>query len=237
MTTEPARFTVIGHRGARGHAPENTLLSIDTAIRLGADWVEIDVQHHAGALWLLHDLTLDRTTNGRGLLTAHGADALRRLDAGNGEIIPTLPEALDLIEQRVGVNVELKSWNGCAAAVASCLRDYIADGWPADRFLVSSFHLPELWEFKQLLPEVPLGALYCGVPLDWAGLAAELGAQTLNISDEFVDARLLADAHARGLKLYVYTVNDPAELRALRDLGVDGVFTDYPDRAVAIRDR
>ena len=113
------RFTVIGHRGARGHAPENTLLAIDTAIRLGADWVEIDAQHHDGELWLMHDLTLERTTNGRGLLTAHSADALRALDAGSGEIIPTLPEALDLIEQRVGVNVELKSWNGCAAAVAT----------------------------------------------------------------------------------------------------------------------
>ncbi|MFC4250197.1 glycerophosphodiester phosphodiesterase [Sinimarinibacterium flocculans] len=235
MTTEPLpRFTVIGHRGARGHAPENTLLSIDTAIRLGADWVEFDVQHHDGELWLMHDLTLDRTTNGRGPLHAHSADSLRRLDAGGGEIIPTLPEALDLIEQRVGVNVELKSWNGCAAAVAACLRDYIADGWPADRFLVSSFHLPELWEFKQLLPEVPLGALYCGVPLDWAGLAAELGAQTLNISGEFVDARLIADAHERGLRLYVYTVNDEAELWALRQMGVDGVFSDYPERALAV---
>lgn len=229
-----ARLTVVGHRGARGHAPENTLLSIDTAIRLGADWVEIDVQHHDGQLWLMHDLTLDRTTNGRGLLTAHPAEALRRLDAGKGESIPTLPEALDLIEQRVGVNVELKSWNGCAAAVAACLRDYIADGWPAESFLVSSFHLPELWEFKQLLPEVPLGALYCGVPLDWAGLAAEIGAQTLNISDEFVDARLIQDAHARGLKLYVYTVNDEDELRTLHAMGVDGVFTDYPDRALAV---
>ncbi|SFF57291.1 glycerophosphoryl diester phosphodiesterase [Fontimonas thermophila] len=234
MPANTCGFTVIGHRGACGHAPENTLLSIDTAIRLGAHYVEIDVQHHDGELWLMHDLTLDRTTNGKGLLTAHTAAALRRLDAGGGEIIPTLPEALDLIEQRVGVNIELKSWNGCAAAVAAVLRDYIADGWPAERFLVSSFHLPELWEFKQLLPEVPLGVLYCGVPLDWAGIATELGAVALNISAEFVDPRLIADAHARGLQLNVYTVNAPEELQQLRALGVDGVFTDYPERALAL---
>ncbi|MEQ1438966.1 glycerophosphodiester phosphodiesterase family protein [Fontimonas sp. SYSU GA230001] len=226
-------FTVIGHRGAAGHAPENTLLSIDTAIRLGAHWIEIDIQHHAGELWLMHDLTLDRTTNGRGLLRAHSAAALRRLDAGRGEHIPTLPEALDLIEQRVSVNIELKSWDGCAAAVAACLREYLADGWAPERLQVSSFHLPELWEFKQLLPEVPLGVLYCGVPLDWAGLTAELGAQSLNISAEFVDARLVADAHARGRQLNVYTVNDPAALRLLYELGVDGVFSDFPDRALA----
>lgn len=226
-------FTVIGHRGAAGHAPENTLLSIDTAIRLGAHWVEIDVQHHDDELWLLHDLTLDRTTNGRGPLSAQSAEALRRLDAGQGEHIATLPEALDLIEQRVGVNIELKSWDGCAAAVAACLREYLADGWPVERFQVSSFHLPELWEFKQLLPDVPLGVLYCGVPLDWAGVTAELGAQSLNISSEFVDARLIADAHGRGRQLNVYTVNSPEELRRMRRLGVDGVFSDYPDRALA----
>ncbi|MFA5939952.1 MAG: glycerophosphodiester phosphodiesterase family protein [Sinimarinibacterium sp.] len=232
-TIQQRPLTVIGHRGAAGLAPENTLLSIDNAIRIGVHWVEIDVQHHAGELWLLHDLTLDRTTSGSGLLKAHSAAALRRLDAGDGEHIPTLPDALDLIEQRVGVNIELKSWDGCAAAVAACLREYLADGWPAERFQVSSFHLPELWEFKQLLPEVPLGVLYCGVPLDWAGLTAELGAQSLNISSEFVDARLIADAHGRGRLLNVYTVNEPDELHLMRQLGVDGVFTDYPDRALA----
>lgn len=226
-------FTVIGHRGAAGHAPENTLLSIDTAIRLGAHWIEFDVQHHDGELWLMHDLTLDRTTNARGPLKAQSAAALRRLDAGQGEHIPTLREALDLVEQRAGVNIELKSWDGCAAAVAACLREYLADGWPAERLQVSSFHLPELWEFKQLLPDVPLGVLYCGVPLDWAGLTAELGAQSLNISAEFVDERLVADAHARGRQLNVYTVNKPDELRLMRELGVDGVFSDYPDRALA----
>lgn len=227
-------FTVIGHRGARGHAPENTLLSIDTAIRLGAHWVEIDVQHHDGELWLMHDLRLERTTNGRGRLVDHPAATLRKLDAGRGQPVPTLPEALALIEQRVGLNIELKSWNGCAEAVANCLREYLAEGWPANRLMVSSFHLPELWEFRQMLPEVPVAALYCGVPLDWAGVAVELGARCLNLSDEFVDEKLLADAHARGLRVNVYTVNDPEDLRRLRDLGVDGVFTDYPDRALAL---
>ncbi len=233
MSSTPT-FTVIGHRGARGHAPENTLLSIDTAIGLGAQWVEFDVQHHAGELWLMHDLRLDRTTNGHGLLTDCDAETLRNLDAGDGEPIPTLRDALDLIEQRVGVNIELKSWNGCAAAVATCLRDYLAEGWPTSKLMVSSFHLPELWEFKQLLPEVPLGVLYCGVPLDWAGIAVELGARALNISAEFVDSKLIADAHARGLKLNVYTVNDPDDLKLMRELGVDGVFTDFPDRALSL---
>jgi len=227
-------FTVIGHRGARGHAPENTLLGIDTGIQLGAHWVEFDVQHHGDALLLMHDLRLERTTNGSGLLSAQPLEILRALDAGQGQQIPTLQEALDLIDQRVGVNIELKTWNGCAAAVARVLREYLADGWPAERLLVSSFHLPELWEFKQLLPEVPVGALICGVPLDWAGVAEELKAASLNLSDEFIDERLVADAHARRLRVYAYTVNHPEDMRRLRAIGVDGVFTDYPDRALAL---
>lgn len=226
-------FTVIGHRGAAGHAPENTLLGIDTGIRLGAHWIEIDVQHHDGELWLMHDLLLDRTTNGRGLLATHGAAALRRLDAGKGEAIPTLNEALDLVDQRVGLNIELKNWNGCAAAVAACLQDYLAEGYPANQLMVSSFHLPELWEFRQALPQVPIAMLTCGVPLDWAGTASELSARCLNLSGEFVDTKLVADAHARGLRVNVYTVNTVEELRLFRVAGVDGVFTDYPDRILA----
>lgn len=227
-------FTVIGHRGARGHAPENTLLAIDTGIQLGAHWVEFDVQQKGEELLLMHDLRLERTTNGRGRFADHSFEVLRTLDAGKGQQIPTLQEALELIDQRVGVNIELKTWNGCAAAVARVLREYLADGWPAEKFLVSSFHLPELWEFRQLLPEVPVGALVCGVPLDWAGSAHELGAASLNVSDEFVDEKLVADAHGRGLRVYAYTVNQPDDMQRLRALGVDGVFTDYPDRALAL---
>ncbi|HSW13505.1 MAG TPA: glycerophosphodiester phosphodiesterase family protein [Solimonas sp.] len=235
--TDPgaSSFTIIGHRGARGHAPENTLLAIDAGIALGAHWVEFDVQLHGEELLLLHDLRLERTTNGRGRLSDHSFAALRGLDAGQGQQIPTLQEALDLIDQRVGVNIELKTWNGCAAAVARVLREYLVDGWSTERLMVSSFHLPELWEFKQLLPEVPIGALYCGVPLDWAGVAGELKAAALNLSDEFIDDKLVADAHARGLKVYAYTVNHPDEMRRLRMQGVDGIFTDYPDRALAKR--
>lgn len=229
-----SEFLVIGHRGARGHAPENTLHAIDRGIRLGAGAVEFDVQlHPCGALLLFHDLNLERTTNGTGRLADCDFETLRRLDAGQGEQIPTLEEALELIEQRVVVNVELKTAEGTGEAVAQVLRRYIAAGWPATQFLVSSFHLPELWEFKQTAPEIPVAALVAGVPLDFAACAVELGAAALNIGAEFLDARLIADAKDHGLKVYVYTVNEPRELTRLPELGIDGVFTDFPDRACA----
>ncbi len=212
-------------------APENTLHALDMGISAGCPWLEFDVQlHPSGELFLLHDLTLDRTTNGRGLATDCTWDALRKLDAGQGQHLPTLDEALDLIGQRAAVNIELKTWDGTAAAVADCLRARLADGWPAAQLMVSSFHLPELFEFKQRMPEVPVAVLLCGVPLDWAACATELGAVAVNQSAEFVDARLVADAKARGLKVFVYTVNDAAEYARFAAMGVDGVFTDVPDR-------
>lgn len=231
--TQP--LTIIGHRGARGHAPENTLMGLDAGLNLGADWVEFDVQLHQGELLLMHDLRLERTTNGTGRVSDHSFAVLRKLDAGKGQQIPTLQEALNLIDQRIGVNIELKTWNGTAAAVATVLRDWLDQGGAAEKIIVSSFHLPELYEFRQLMPEIPIGALLCGVPLDWAGVAVELGASTLNLSDEFVDEQLIADAHARGLKVWVYTVNHPDEMARMKALGVDGIFTDYPDRAQAFK--
>ena len=204
---------------------------MEAGIAAGCHWLEFDVQlHTSGALFVLHDLTLERTTNGSGLAADCEWAALRALDAGQGQQIPTLDEVLKLIDQRAGVNIELKTWDGSAAAVAECLRARLADGWPVEQFLVSSFHLPELYEFKQLLPEVPVAVLLCGVPLDWAASASELQAVALNQSAEFVDARLVADAKARGLKVNVYTVNETSEYARLAAMGIDGVFTDVPDR-------
>lgn len=227
-------FRIFGHRGARAHAPENTLLGLETGIRLGADWLEFDVhQHPDGELVLLHDASVDRTTNGHGRLDELGWAELRALDAGRGERIPTLAEALQHIDQRAGVNVELKSFGGAGAALAAELQRAIDTGWPVERFLVSSFHLPELREFKHLAPAIPVGALVGGVPLDWAACAVQLGAASLNVDAEFADARLVADAHVHGIRVYAYTVNDVSEMRRLQALGVDGVFTDYPERRPA----
>jgi glycerophosphoryl diester phosphodiesterase len=226
------QFTVIAHRGARGHAPENTLAAFDQAIALGAPWVELDVQWHADRLWVFHDARLERCTNGRGALVDHDAAALRGLDAGRGERIPWLEEVLDRIDRRLSVNVELKTADGTAAAVAAMLRGYLDRGWRPEQFLVSSFHLPELREFKRRLPEVPLGVLLCGVPLDLAAAVTELGAAVLSLELDFADPALIADGQRRGARVYVYTVNEADDLARMKALGVDGVFTDYPDRAL-----
>jgi len=223
-------FTVLAHRGARGHAPENTLAAFDKAIELKAPWVELDVQLHADQLWVFHDQRLERCTNGKGWLADHKVEALRQLDAGGGQRIPYLREVLHHLKGRISVNVELKTGDGTAAAVATALREAVASGWKPAQFLVSSFHLPELREFKRRMPEVPLGVLLCGVPLHLAAAATELGAQVLSVDRDFAEPELIADAHSRGMKVYVFTVNEREDIARFRAQGVDGVFTDFPER-------
>jgi glycerophosphoryl diester phosphodiesterase len=126
--------------------------------------------------------------------------------------------------------VELKTADGTAAATAAVLRESLARGWAPGQFLVSSFHLPELRDFRRRLPEVPLGVLYCGVPLDLAAAGTDLGARVLSMDLDFVDPALVDDAHRRGMQAYVYTVNEPDDFARMRAMGIDGVFTDYPER-------
>ena len=224
-------FTVLAHRGARGHAPENTLAAFDKALALGAKWIELDVQWHDGQLWVFHDQRLERCTNGKGWLVDHDSAALRALDAGGGQKIPLLHEVLEHLRGRVSLNIELKTGDGTAAAVATALRAAFASGWKAEQFLVSSFHLPELRDFKRRVPEVALGVLLCGVPLDLAAAASQLGAQVVSLDRDFADAGLVADAQSRGMKVFVFTVNEREDIARFRSAGVDGVFTDYPERA------
>jgi glycerophosphoryl diester phosphodiesterase len=231
---KPRPFTVIAHRGARGEgAPENTMAAFARALEIGATWIELDVQWHAGHLWVLHDLRLERCTDGSGLLTERSVDELERLRVRGGDHpIPRLPEVLALIDRRAKVNIELKTANGTAAAVARVLRAFIKAGWQADDFLVSSFHHPELRVFRKLMPKVPVGLVEAGVPLNLAASATRLGAKALSMALAFPDPKLVRDAQRRGLKVYVYTVNAPDEFARMRKLGVDGVFSDFPERAI-----
>lgn len=219
----------IGHRGARGHEPENTLRSVQRALKLGADAVEIDVRVIDHELIVFHDATLRRTTNGRGRLTRKTFAELRALDAGKGERIPTLREVLDAVGRRGMINIELKG-RGTAGPVAALIREYVRErGWQFSDFLVSSFHRRELRELAQ--SEIPLGILFKRFAGRFAPVAAELGACAIHPNLRYVNRRLVERAHASGLKVFVYTVNRPRDIARMKALGVDGLFTDFPERA------
>lgn len=221
---------IIAHRGASGLAPENTLKAIRLALALGAQAIEIDVQQADGELWVFHDRRLERCTNGGGVLTAQSRDYLAGLDAGEGEPIPTLWQVMEAIAGKAELHIELKGAHTADEVARLTRRAEAQLGFAPAHWVVSSFHHPELARFAALRPEIRLGALTATIPFTLAAFAAELGAWSLNCDLDFVDAALVMDAHRRGLKVLVYTVDHTADLAALVAIGVDGIFTNRPDR-------
>jgi glycerophosphoryl diester phosphodiesterase len=223
---------IIGHRGVCGHEPENTLRSIRRAIKLGVDMIEIDVfRLPTGEIILMHDDRVDRTTNGHGLTLSLGFEYLRRLDAGKGEQIPTLQEAIELINKRVPLNIEIKN-PGSSAAVAAVLQDYLNKGWRPEDFLVSSYNHHELLAFKNVMPTVKTAALIYSVPLDYAGCCIPLRSEIIAPATDLITPEFVTDAHERGLLVYAW-VWQPVyqeETRRLYAMGIDGLYTDFPDQ-------
>lgn len=224
-----SEFIIFGHRGAAGYEPENTLLSIRKALSLGAQWLEVDVYSVMDELLVIHDERLERTTNGEGYVTKCTREYLRSLNAGKGEKIPFLSEVFDLIGGKAGINVELKGAN-TAEPTAKLIQHYLTTGkMKADQFLVSSFNHPELAVFKKLMPHINIGALVAHIPLKYARFAEKLGAYSVNASLEFVSKEFVDDAHRRGMKFFVYTVNNPEDVTRVKALDVDGIFSNFPD--------
>ena len=224
-------ITKIGHRGASGYEPENTLLSFQKALDLGVDILELDVQVcGTGQLVVIHDMRIDRTTNGSGYVFNKTFEELRVLDAGKKQKIPTLREALDLAARRAEINIELKS-GGAAGPVFDVIREYVENkGWHWDDFHVSSFDHYELREFSRLAPQVRTGTIIAGIPLGYARCAAELNSYSFHVSKEFINRRLVDDAHERGLKVFAYTLDYPEDIQRAKSLNVDGIFSNFPDR-------
>lgn len=224
---------VFAHRGVSGHFPENTLQAFAAALETGCQGIELDVFLHAGELVVIHDCQVDRTTNGSGLLDDFSREALFQLDAGNGQRIPTLWQVLQLCANRLEINIELKGHDTATALVDLLSRAQRELGLRLETVLVSSFHHPLLQQFKAMMPAIRIGVLIAHYPLDGVRVAEQLSAVSLNCDRGFVDKQLVTQAHLAGLQLYVYTVNYQQEVLALRDIGVDGVFCNYPAEALS----
>jgi glycerophosphoryl diester phosphodiesterase len=241
------RVLCFGHRGARGHVPENTLLAFDLAFDLGADAVECDVQRsYDGQPVIIHDGTVDRTTNGSGLVSMLSFAELRALNAGRGATlplpIPTLEETLDLVRRRGGqLNLEIKGESveeaaGTALAVEPYLR--ALEGEQGRRILVSSFAHPAIAVLKERLPWLRVGALFSGSEWrrqDMLVAAQALGAEAIHPSVRLTESALVQRAHAAGLRVNVWTANRRSTIARLIEWGVDGLFTDYPERVIIAR--
>ncbi len=223
-------FIKIGHRGAKGYIAENTIESFKRAIEIGVDAIEIDVQLcKTGELIVFHDNRVDRLSNGSGMVCELDFDYLSSLDVGNGSIIPTLEETLDFIDNRLLINIELKGM-GTSKATYDIVDFYIRNrNWDKGNFLISSFNHIELKAYKKLDSEMKIGVLLSCIPTDYALIAEKMGAYSINLSIEFISQEFIDDAHKRGLLVLVYTVNSTDDILRLKSMGVDGIFSDFPD--------
>ncbi len=231
---------IIGHRGACGYAPENTLESFRTAAELGATWVEMDVVLTRDQVPVIfHDDELNRTTNGYGLIRDYDWEDLKQLEAGSwygdsfaGARIPSLEEAVDeLLRLKLGLNLEIKPSPGREKETAEVALDLLSRIWDDhDRLLISSFQHVSLETALEMAPDWKRGLLLdTEWPPNWKDLADYLDVATVNINGNEVEREQVEEIIDFEKGVLAYTINDPQRARLLQSWGVDGFFTDVPD--------
>jgi glycerophosphoryl diester phosphodiesterase len=215
----------IGHRGAQGYEPENTLISFQKALDLGADGIELDVHLSAdGALVVIHDETIDRTTNAKGVVTDLTKNQLKEFD------IPTLTEVLDLVNQKCFINIELKG-NHTAKPVVALIQKYnLEKNWQYSDFLVSSFDWNALQEVAFLNEKIPIGVL-TETDLELAfSFAKFIKAKSIHPDFQFLNSENTTKMQKKGLLVIPWTVNETSDIQKMKMLNVDGIISDFPDR-------
>jgi len=237
----------IGHRGAKAYAPENTLSSFRKALELGVDMVEFDVRITKDKYPIvIHDNYLKRLTQKRGRIDRMTLRQVKELKVHEGETIPTLGEVLEVIDSKVGLDIEIKS-KGCAQIIVQTLRDYKVD---FENIMISSNLSSEIRTAEELEPAITtalvfragnvwsfwfvmdfLAILFLPITkyyINW--LVKRANANYLCINHHFLDKRKVASFKKRGIKICAWTVDDQEKIDYLKDLGVDGIITNYPDR-------
>lgn len=218
-----------GHRGNPAEHPENTLASFRSAVELGVDMIECDVHLSSdGQLVVIHDHTLDRTTDGTGLVVQRTLAELRRLDAGGGERLPVLSEVCELARDRVGLCVEIKQipipYPGLEERLVECL----AQLGMLEQTAVISFHHGAVKRLKELEPRIAVGVIEGARPIDPAGLMRSAGADIYSPHYGAMDPELVEEIHAAGGVVGVWTVDDAAAVAWCRACRPDSVFTNRP---------
>ncbi len=234
-------FNVIAHRGASGHAPENTLSAFQKAIYMGADMVELDVHlSRDGELVVTHDESLEHLTNGFGYVKDYTVSELKHFEVmvktgdRRPERIPTLREVFEFVGKRVGVVVEIKtgqfSYPGIEAKTARLLEEFDL----LDDALVIAFYHPTLREIKRINPHIATGILYAaGLIEPWA-VAETVGADALHPHFHYIWPEVVVESQKRGYRVHPWTIDSPDDLQRWKAFGVDGITTDFPDRLIEL---
>ena len=231
---------IFAHRGASGYAPENTLIAIKQAIEMKVDGIEIDIQlTRDGRIVLMHDWKVDRTTTGRGYVYELDYNYIKSLDAGQwftkdfiGEVVPTLEEVLDILPQDMILNIEIKDTARHHSKIEEKLLEVLKK-YP-DKFeniIVSSFHHDKIKKLQELEPKLKLALLTNSefIEIEKYLSTNELSSYSYHPEINHVSKEDIEKLYAKGIKIFVWTVNKEEDLNYLVELGVDGVISDYPD--------
>jgi glycerophosphoryl diester phosphodiesterase len=223
----------IAHRGASADFPENTVAAFSAAVASGAEMCELDVQRTAdGVLVIIHDETIDRTTDGSGRILGMTAAQLASCDAGSwrgprfaGERIPTLQQVFELITSHCALNIELKA-DGIEEQVCATIRAFKAES----SIIISSFDWKALANVRRIASEIQVGLLASRAPAKLLKAAVEMKAFAVHPRCDLISVEFCVEAHRHGLQIYTWTVDEPAIMRRLISAGVDGIMTNYPAR-------
>lgn len=222
---------IIGHRGAAGYETENSLPSIQKALDLKVDAIEIDVfKLKSGEIVVFHDNNLRRLTGDTADIEDKTLPELNKLRLKNNASIPLLTEVLDLIDNEVRLNIELKGGD-TAEPVNKIILNYIQNnGWERDNFIISSFKWDELKKMRVLNNDIPIAVLTDKDPLKAISFAKEMNAEAINPHYKSLTETNVNLLHKEHLKVYPWTVDEAEDIQKMKDLGVDGIISDFPDR-------
>jgi len=219
-------FMIVGHRGAAGYEPENTLLSFQKAIEIGVDWIEMDVHRSSdGHIVVIHDDTVDRTTRGHGKVSEMTLAELKNLDAGKGQKIPTLQESIDFTKGRARVIVEIKQEGTEADVVDAIERNDIIYA-----AMVASFSTRSIRRVKEINPEIMTAAIFSRLPIDFKGLARDARADSVFMRKDIVSQAIIEEAHKNGFTVNVWNEDNPEDIRKYAAMGPDMMSSNFPDR-------
>lgn len=221
----------IGHRGARGYKPENTLLAFEKAIELNADGIELDVHLSSdGELVVIHDETIDRTTNGKGDVNQFSLSELKSFRIENQQEIPTLIEVFELVNRRCFINIELKGIN-TAEPTVKLIQKYISEkNWKYNDFIVSSFDWTMLVETTQLDSKIRIGVLTEESIDDTFTFAKKIKAFAIHPDYQLTTKENVALLQQNGFEVYPWTVNNIEAIQKIKSFQVNGIISDFPDR-------
>lgn len=221
----------IGHRGAKGHEPENTIIGFQKAIDLHVDRIELDVHLSSdNELMVIHDETIDRTTDGQGLVSSFSLPELKRFKIDKTHSIPTLTEVLNLIDQKCDINIELKSFES-ADYVVALIEKYVNEkNWKYDRFIVSSFDWNALQQVAFLNADIPIGVL-TETDLNLAlAFAKFIRAKSIHPYFHLLTKENTAQLQQKGFQVFPWTINEIEDIKRIKTYQVDGIISDFPDR-------